>query len=57
MQDYKCIGGHKVDGKIPTVEDIHLIGKACDCKKFVVNIGGCGCNGAAKKIVLKPNIK
>ena len=53
-QDKPCRTAHVFGGKVPTVNDVHLKGKVCDCNRFVMDIQGCNCNGT-KKVVLKPN--
>lgn len=50
-----CRTAHVFNGKVPTINDTQLKGKICDCGRFVLDIKGCGCNGSAKKVVLKPN--
>lgn len=45
-----CIGGHKIDGVHPTidpsileVQNKELIGRECDCRRFIYSEVDCGC--------------
>lgn len=47
----KCYNGHMIDGMPPTVDpnkhepqNHHLMGKICDCKKFIYGEESCGCS-------------
>lgn len=39
----KCKGGHKVDGKVPMLTDIHLDKRTCDCGRLKYISEMCGC--------------
>ncbi len=57
----KCVNGHRFDEVLPSVDEYkfeeqntHLIGKTCDCGRFVYSEGKCPtCSGDKWKIIWK----
>jgi len=58
----RCIGGHRIDELLPPpidetkfeVQHPELIGRACDCQRFIYNEEKCPtCSGEKWKIVWK----
>lgn len=54
-EEKPCSGGtHKVDGVTPTLQDVHLSGRTCDCQRIKYLAEGCGCDNS-KQLKSYPN--
>lgn len=47
-------GTHKIDGIIPTLQDIQYDGRTCECGRIKYIAEGCTCNGS-KELKSYPN--